>query len=76
MLAPKNIIVVGGNAAGPAAAAKAKRIAPNSNIVMFESGGFISTGTCELPYVLSGEINDYKKIVFFPDLSTLRAPRL
>jgi NADPH-dependent 2,4-dienoyl-CoA reductase/sulfur reductase-like enzyme len=65
MLAPKNIIVVGGNGAGPAAAAKAKRIAPNCNIVMFEAGGFISTGTCELPYVLSGEIKDYKNIIFF-----------
>lgn len=65
MLTPKNIIVVGGNAAGPAAAAKAKRIAPDSNVVMFEAGDFISTGTCELPYVLSGEIKDYKKIVFF-----------
>ncbi|MEW6507287.1 MAG: FAD-dependent oxidoreductase [Bacteroidota bacterium] len=65
MLAPKNIIVVGGNGAGAAAAAKAKRIAPNSNIVMFEAGGFISTGTCELPYVLSGEIKDYKNIIFF-----------
>jgi len=69
MLVPKNIIVVGGNAAGPAAAAKAKRVAPNSNIVMFEAGDFISTGTCELPYVLSGEIKDYKRIVFFDALT-------
>lgn len=61
----KNIIVVGGNAAGPAAAAKAKRIAPNANVTMFEAGDFISTGTCELPYVLSNVISDYEKIVFF-----------
>lgn len=65
MLVPKNIMIIGGNAAGPAAAAKAKRIAPVANVVMFEAGDFISTGTCELPYLLSGDIRDYKKIVFF-----------
>lgn len=64
----KNIIVVGGNAAGPSAAAKAKRTAPNANVLLFEAGDFISTGTCELPYVLSGEIEDYRNIVFYdPD---------
>ena len=62
---PKNIIVIGGNAAGPAAAAKAKRISPDSNVKMFEAGDFISTGTCEIPYVLSGEIDSYKNILVF-----------
>ncbi len=62
---PLNIVIVGGNAAGPAAAAKAKRINPDANIILFEAGQFISTGTCELPYVLSGEIDDYNKIVFY-----------
>lgn len=61
----KNIIVIGGNAAGPAAAAKAKRTAPDANVLMIEAGDFISTGTCELPYVLSGEINHYEDIIFF-----------
>ena len=65
MYKPKNIIIVGGNAAGPAAASQAKRIAPDATVIMFEAGEFISTGTCELPYVLSGEIEDYRKIVFF-----------
>ncbi|MFH1198332.1 MAG: FAD-dependent oxidoreductase [bacterium] len=65
MIHAKNIIIVGGNAAGPAAAAKAKRILPDSNVLLFESGEFISTGTCELPYVLSGQIKDYHDIVFF-----------
>jgi NADPH-dependent 2,4-dienoyl-CoA reductase/sulfur reductase-like enzyme len=59
------IIVVGGNAAGPAAAARAKRYNPNAEVLLFEASEFISTGTCEIPYVLSGEINDYRKIVFF-----------
>jgi len=62
---PAKIIVIGGNAAGPAAAAKAKRVSPDSEVLMFESGEFISTGTCEIPYVLSGEIPGYEEIITF-----------
>ena len=59
------IIVVGGNAAGPSAAAKAKRVNPEAEVILFEAGEFISTGTCELPYLFSGEIKDHNEIVFF-----------
>lgn len=65
MINPFKIIVVGGNAAGPAAAAKAKRINPDAEVKMFEAGNFISTGTCEIPYVLSNEIKDYNKLINF-----------
>ena len=65
MKRPVKIIVVGGNAAGPAAAAKAKRYNPNADVLLFEATEFISTGTCEMPYVLSGEIDDYRQIIFF-----------
>ncbi len=63
------IIVVGGNAAGPAAAAKAKRTDRNAEVILFEAADFISTGTCEMPFVLSGKIENYKKIVFFDEES-------
>ncbi len=65
MCQSNRIIVVGGNAAGPAAAAKAKRVNPNAEVILFEAGDFISTGTCELPYLFSGEIKNYNDIVFF-----------
>ncbi len=65
----QRIIIVGGNAAGPAAAAKAKRVNPEAEVVMFEAGKFISTGTCELPYVISGEIDNHSKIVYFDEES-------
>lgn len=58
------IIVVGGNAAGPAAAAKAKRINPSAKVMLFEAGSYISTGTCEIPYVLSGDIKNYEDIIY------------
>ena len=66
------IIIIGGNAAGCAAAAKAKRVNPNADIIIFEKSNYISTGTCELPYVLSGEIDDYNKLVFYTPESFLR----
>ncbi|MBU1096632.1 MAG: FAD-dependent oxidoreductase [Bacteroidetes bacterium] len=72
MYKPKNILVIGGNAAGPSAAAKAKRINPEADIKMFEAGEFISTGTCELTHVLSGEIDNYKKIVFYDEHTFLK----
>ncbi|MCZ6703386.1 MAG: FAD-dependent oxidoreductase [Ignavibacteria bacterium] len=59
------ILVVGGSAAGPAAAAKAKRYNPSANLILFEAGNFISTGTCEIPYVLSGDISNYDDIVYY-----------
>jgi len=71
MKRPVKIIVVGGNAAGPAAAAKSKRFNPNADVLLFEASEFISSGTCEIPYVLSGEIDDYRKIVFFSPSSFL-----
>ncbi|MGE5353821.1 MAG: FAD-dependent oxidoreductase [Acidobacteriota bacterium] len=65
MIKPKNIIIIGGNAAGPAAAAKARRTNPEAEVIMFEEGEFISTGTCELPYVVAGDICCYKNLVFY-----------
>ncbi|MBK7103909.1 MAG: FAD-dependent oxidoreductase [Ignavibacteriae bacterium] len=65
MQTSKKIIVVGGNAAGPSAAAKAKRTNPSAEVILIEAGEFISTGTCELPYLLSGIIKDYNHLVFY-----------
>ena len=50
------IAVVGGLAAGPAAAAEAKREAPDAEVVMFEAGPHISVGTCEIPYHVAGTL--------------------
>ncbi len=65
----QKIIVVGGNAAGPSAAAKAKRVNPSAEVILFEADKYISTGTCELPYVISGEIDSPQKIVYFDEQS-------
>lgn len=65
MTLKRKIIVIGGSAAGPAAAAKAKRVNSQNEVILYEAGNYISIGTCEIPYVLSGEIDNLEKLIFF-----------
>ena len=58
----KKIVVVGGLAAGPAAASKAKRTNPDAEVILIEKYNHISYGICELPYFLSNDIKDYSEI--------------
>ena len=44
------IIIIGGIAAGMSAAAKAKRVSEDAEIVVYEMGDIISFGACGLPY--------------------------
>jgi 2-polyprenyl-6-methoxyphenol hydroxylase-like FAD-dependent oxidoreductase len=39
-----NILIIGGSAAGPTAAANARRRAPAANITLLEQGAFVSVG--------------------------------
>lgn len=61
-----NIVVIGGNAAGLAAASQARRINPNLDITVLESGKYISYGTCGLPYYISGYIKRAEDLLSYP----------
>jgi NADPH-dependent 2,4-dienoyl-CoA reductase/sulfur reductase-like enzyme/rhodanese-related sulfurtransferase len=50
------ILVLGANAAGLKAAARARRLMPRARITVVDQREFISYGACGLPSVLSGEI--------------------
>ncbi|MBI5464560.1 MAG: FAD-dependent oxidoreductase [Ignavibacteriales bacterium] len=52
------IVVIGGLAAGPSAAAKAKRVDPDTEVVLYEQGEHVSYGICEIPFWLGGIITD------------------
>jgi NADPH-dependent 2,4-dienoyl-CoA reductase/sulfur reductase-like enzyme/rhodanese-related sulfurtransferase len=54
--APLRIVVVGGVAGGMSAAARARRLAEDAEIVVLERGEEVSYASCGLPYHLSGEI--------------------
>lgn len=61
----RKIIVIGGVAAGPSSASKAKRVNPDAEIVLYEQGEYISYGVCEIPYFISNEITDPAKLQIY-----------
>jgi len=52
----KRILIVGGVAGGASAAARARRLCENCDIVVFERGPHVSFANCGLPYFVGGEI--------------------
>lgn len=57
------VLIIGGVAAGPSAAAKAKRLDPNLDITIFEQGEFISYGTCSMPYYVGHVIENHQDLI-------------
>ncbi|WP_409974542.1 CoA-disulfide reductase [Bacillus sp. Bva_UNVM-123] len=57
------LIVIGGVAAGMSAASKLKRMNKDAQILVYEKGKFLSYGACGLPYYVSGENDDYTKMI-------------
>ena len=62
----KKILVIGGVACGPKAAARARRLDPEAEITIVERGNEISYGACGLPFYLEGEIKDIKELTSTP----------
>jgi NADPH-dependent 2,4-dienoyl-CoA reductase/sulfur reductase-like enzyme len=61
----RRIIVIGGLAAGPSAASKAKRVNPDADVTLFEQDEYISYGICEIPYYIQGLIGDENKLIAY-----------
>lgn len=59
----KRILIIGGVAGGASVAARIRRLDEEAEIVMFERGPHVSFSNCSLPYHLSGEIKDSKRLV-------------
>jgi CoA-dependent NAD(P)H sulfur oxidoreductase len=57
------LVVIGGVAAGPSAAAKAKRSNPDLEVTVFERSGHVSFGACGLPYVIAGDVPRFEDLV-------------
>lgn len=53
---PKRIIIIGGVAGGASAAARARRLSEDAEIIVFERGPHVSFANCGLPYFVGGEI--------------------
>ena len=50
------LVVIGGNAAGLSAAARARRVDPRLEIVVLEKGPTVSYAACGLPYFVEGRV--------------------
>ena len=63
------IVIVGGVAGGASAAARARRVNADAEIILVEKGPVVSFANCGLPYHVGGEIQDRGKLlVATPDL--------
>lgn len=60
------IVIVGAVAGGASAAARLRRLAESSNIVLFERGTDPSFANCGMPYYVGGEIKDRSKLLVTP----------
>ncbi|QSG09377.1 FAD-dependent oxidoreductase [Halapricum desulfuricans] len=59
-------VIVGGDAAGMSAASKARREAPDREIVVLERGKWVSYGACGLPYYVKGDVESLEDLVAVP----------
>ena len=63
MVTQNHIVIIGGTACGPKAAARARRCDPAAKITIIEQGEDLSTATCGLPYYVSGVIQNEDNMV-------------
>lgn len=57
------LVVVGGVAGGMSAAARARRLSEDTEIIVLERGAEVSFANCGLPYFVSGEIQDEAELL-------------
>lgn len=62
----KKIIVIGGSAAGPKAAARARRMDEFAEITMIQKGSDLSMASCGYPYYIGGFFDDRNKLLCTP----------
>lgn len=57
------LVIVGGVAGGASAAARARRLSEDADIILFERGPDVSFANCGLPYYVGGEIAERDKLL-------------
>ena len=62
----KRIIVIGGSAAGPKSAAKARRIDNDAEVIILQKEADLSMASCGYPYYVGGFFNDRNQLLCTP----------
>ena len=57
------IVIVGGVVAGMSAAARARRLSEQAEIVVLERSQYVSFANCGLPYHIGGDIKDRDQLL-------------
>ncbi|MCL6479446.1 MAG: FAD-dependent oxidoreductase [Peptococcaceae bacterium] len=56
------IVIIGGVAAGPKTAARARRLDPNADITIIEKDKYISYAGCGMPFFLAGSVREFGQL--------------
>jgi NADPH-dependent 2,4-dienoyl-CoA reductase/sulfur reductase-like enzyme len=59
------LVVIGGVAAGLSAAARARRLDRNLEIIVLEKGHTVSYAACGLPYLVEGRVRDVAELIVY-----------
>jgi NADPH-dependent 2,4-dienoyl-CoA reductase/sulfur reductase-like enzyme/rhodanese-related sulfurtransferase len=62
----KKIVVIGGSAAGPKAAARAKRLDPGAEVTIIQKAPEMSMASCGYPYFVGGVFNNRSALLSTP----------
>lgn len=58
----KKIVIIGGVAAGPKTAARARRLAPAADITIVEKDTYISYAGCGMPFYVAGSVREFSHL--------------
>ncbi len=61
-----DLVVIGGGAAGMAAASKAKRVDASLTVTVVEGGSYVSYAECGIPYYLEGIVASPAELLHYP----------
>ncbi|KUO80043.1 MAG: NADH oxidase [Vulcanisaeta sp. OSP_8] len=61
----KRVVIIGGGAAGASAAARARRLDPEAEVIMIDKGPFISHAPCGIPYYVGGVVKDAHELAIY-----------
>jgi len=62
-MASKKLVIIGGVAGGASAAARARRLSEEAEIILLERGPYVSFANCGLPYHIGGEIAERDRLL-------------
>ena len=65
-MSTKRIVVIGGSAAGPKAASKARRMDENAEITIYQKASDLSMASCGYPYYVGGFFDDRSQLLCSP----------